>query len=210
MKTTHFLSMFLFCAFFSSAQLDTIGRPGFRLLGKPVPDFTATTIDGKAIDADYFKNKTTVIVFMSPGCAPCRYELPKLDQWTKTFSKDTFQILLLYDSDAAYTRDFRSAKSRKYGKIKKKFGLDSLAFDCVAECAMPDRRIIGKSCMAVATKFNVNGWPSTFFVSKDGIVRNYESGYELGNTHGFDMYFDELLKLTVKKESYVYRGQVYK
>lgn len=210
MKTHYIFYLFICCALFSNAQIDTLGRPGFRLLGKPVPDFSATSIDGKIIDADYFKNKTTVVVFMSPGCVPCRYELPKLDQWTKTFSKDTFQILLLYDSDASYTRDFRSAKSKKYGKIKKKFTLDSLAFDCVAECAMPDRRIIGKSCMAVAGKFNVQGWPSTFFVSKDGIIRNFESGYAVGNTHGFDMYFDELLSLTVKKETYVYKGQVYK
>ena len=195
---------------FSYAQIDTTGRPGFRLIGKSVPQFTATTIDGNYLDSAYFKNKISVIVFMSPGCTPCKYQLPKLNQWTKTFSKDTFQILLVFDGDEATTRDFRSAQSKHFGKMKKKFGLDSLAFDCIAECTVPDRRLIARACMVLAGKFMVNAWPSTFFVSKDRIVRNYESGYVVGNTHGMDLYFDELLRLTVMKEKFVYKGQVFK
>lgn len=189
------------------SQVDTAGRPGFRLINKAVPSFTAISIDGLRIDSNYFKNKLTVLVFMSPGCAPCKCMLPKLSEWAKRFSKDTFQLLVIYDSDPIDTRDFRSSKSRRYGKMKRKFGLDSLAFDFIAECAKPDPHFFARTCNVLGPYFNVRGWPSTFFISPDGIIRNHETGYALANTKFFDLYFDQLLDLTVRKEHYVFNGK---
>lgn len=174
MKTYLLFISLLLCSIFSHAQVDTTYRPSYRLLDKRVPVITASSIDGKKIDSAYFANKITVIVFSSPGCAPCKYMLPKLNQWTKQFARDTFQVLFIFDANLAYTRDFRASNSKHFSKQKKKQGLDSLAFDFIAECPASEPKFFSKACMAIAKDFYVNGWPATFFVAKDGHIRNYD------------------------------------
>lgn len=185
----------------AGAQFDSTEFPVYKLLGKAVPVFTALTVDHKPIHADYFHNKYTILVFSSPGCVPCKFMLPKLDQWTKQFSKDTFQVLYIYDADSMLTRDVRSAKSRQLGKFKRSMGIDSLAFDCVAECSAKTR-MISRFCLTHSRHFGVRSWPSTFFIDRTGIIRNVMTGYAVGDTKDMDLLFDLLLSFTVSGQAY--------
>ena len=46
------------------------------LIGAKIPEFSATTIDGKEISADYFSGKITILNFWFLSCPPCLAETP--------------------------------------------------------------------------------------------------------------------------------------
>lgn len=47
-----------------------------RLRDQPVPDFTATTIDGRIVDQESLVGQHSVVGFFTPGCSPCHEQAP--------------------------------------------------------------------------------------------------------------------------------------
>lgn len=45
-------------------------------VGKPAPDFTLKTIDGKVVKLSYFKGQAVLINMWASWCPPCRDEMP--------------------------------------------------------------------------------------------------------------------------------------
>lgn len=65
------------------------------LTGAMLPDFTATTIDGKTIDRNYFLGKVTVISFWMKTCGPCIAEIPGLDKIKEKFGTEEVNYLAI-------------------------------------------------------------------------------------------------------------------
>jgi thiol-disulfide isomerase/thioredoxin len=63
------------------------------LTGASLPDFTATTMDGKTIDKDYFKGKVTLINFWMKTCGPCIAEIPGLNKIKERFAGQPINFL---------------------------------------------------------------------------------------------------------------------
>lgn len=57
------------------------------LTGAQIPEFTATTMDGKVIDKKYFEGKVTLINFWMKTCGPCISEIPGLSQLKDEFGE---------------------------------------------------------------------------------------------------------------------------
>ncbi len=65
------------------------------LTGAMLPDFTATTLDGKVIDRRYFLGKVTVMSFWMKTCGPCIAEIPGLDKIKERFGTEKVNYLAI-------------------------------------------------------------------------------------------------------------------
>ena len=80
-----------------------------RLLGKPAPPFTLTDLAGKKVTSADLVGKTVIVNFWNSWCAPCREELPALQQWYSAHRNDPDVVLL------GIPRDDTSGAIRKRG-----------------------------------------------------------------------------------------------
>lgn len=63
------------------------------LVGKPAPDFTLTTLDGKPVKLSDQKGSVVVLDFWATWCPPCRAEMPGIQAVYDTY-KDQGMIVL--------------------------------------------------------------------------------------------------------------------
>lgn len=112
------------------------------------------TINDKYIDSIYIKNKIIVLNFWFPMCAPCVKEIPYLNQTLKHF-ENREDIVFLAVSIAGvkeYLLKFRKRKNFRYEIIE--------------------------NGQILATKFNIEEYPTNVVINKKGEITFIESGYK--------------------------------
>jgi peroxiredoxin len=62
-------------------------------VGQPAPDFTVTTFGGHTVKLADLKGDVIILNFWATWCAPCRRELPLLQQFFTAYSKYGLQVL---------------------------------------------------------------------------------------------------------------------
>lgn len=182
------LGLFILCNSYQ-AQEDTTTYPAYKLINQKVPVLNKKSIDGIVIDSNYFKNKITILTFFGFGCGPCYSELRLLDEIRKKYPREKYQILLIGDSSENDLMDLRSKQSKKNRKIKRKLGLDSLAFDMVADCPDHPVKPFSKSCKGSTDTFYVTALPSTFFINENAVIKSFCHGFSMGRDKIWDDYF---------------------
>jgi peroxiredoxin len=60
--------------------------------GKPAPDFTVPTIDGKEVSLSSLKGKYVLLDFWASWCKPCIGEIPFMQQAYKNYKRKGFEI----------------------------------------------------------------------------------------------------------------------
>lgn len=70
MKHTLCVFLFILASLASKSQSDTIAAHTLKLIGKKVPAYQSTTIDGKLIDSSYFVGKITILSFLASVAHP--------------------------------------------------------------------------------------------------------------------------------------------
>lgn len=61
-------------------------RPAMQMQGKPSPAFTLSTLDGKSLGNDDFKNHpATILNFVAPNCGFCKRQLPNVEKVRKEY-----------------------------------------------------------------------------------------------------------------------------
>lgn len=122
------------------------------LLGKPAPDFSLQTLDGKTVTLDSLKGKPAVINFWATWCGPCLYEHPVLKSAHETYEKEGVQFLgVVYQDEMENVSSF------------------------IKELGEPFQVLLDpKSKMAI--DYGIGGVPETFFVDTQGVIQNKYSG----------------------------------
>ena len=121
--------------------------PSAALEGKPAPDFSLQTLDGKTVKLSDLKGSVVVLDMWATWCPPCREGLPHLDE--------TYQAMKA-DGLKAFAVNVREEKAQVQGfvdqtKLKVPVLLD-------AE---------GK----VSDAYMANAIPETIVIGKDGVVK---------------------------------------
>lgn len=118
-----------------------------RLVGKQVPKFAVTALDGTTITSQSLEGKTVLVNFWNTWCLPCRQEHPALVAWYAANRNDSSVVLL-----GIVREDTRSAVRRW---VKEKRVGWPVAFDPGGKAALD---------------FGTRGQPETYAIGPDGLV----------------------------------------
>ena len=163
-----------------------------KLVNRKMPPMTGQTILGTTIDSSYFKGKVTLINFMYIGCPYCVAELKMLAKLHRKMKDESdFQILSVAPHTAAQLTDFNSSNNSELADLRRDLRLDSITHEILPECAQERARKkasadgetgVGPECNTISKPFKVDGYPVSYLIDRQGIVREAYIGYNVADT----------------------------
>ena len=116
-------------------------------IGKLAPDFRLPNLEGQSISLSDFRGKPVLINFWASWCGPCLYEMPFIQEIFEEWSDQGLVILAIDMGESLATvKDFLQSHNFSFPVL--------LDID-----------------QDVALEYNIRGIPTTFFIDKDGIIR---------------------------------------
>jgi thiol-disulfide isomerase/thioredoxin len=117
------------------------------------PDFTLKTLDGQEIALSQLKGKVVLLDFWATWCGPCRESIPHLIQLYKTYRENGFEMIgmSLDKGDADVVRNFAKSMDIPYPIV-----------------IAPEE---------VVRNYRVTSIPTTFFIDKEGKIRERITGF---------------------------------
>ncbi len=139
-------------------------------LSGPAPDFTLPSEKGDSIKLSDFKGQVVMLNFWASWCAPCREEMPLLEELHQKYKRLGFTVLGVnvdVNSKAAQPllQEFNISFPIGYDKKSKVSGL-----------------------------YNVGAMPSTFMVDRQGKLRYLHLGYQAGQEKNYDQHIRQLIR----------------
>lgn len=122
------------------------------MLHKPAPAFSATDLNGNTYKLDELKGKTVVLNFWFIGCKPCVMEMPHLNKLVEKYGNENVVFIAFALDNEAALRKFLVKNPFNYNII-------------------PDAGIIAQET------YNVNSFPTSIIIDKQGNVQDYLIGY---------------------------------
>lgn len=120
-------------------------------LGRPAPDFTLQTLDGRSFSLSELRGTPVVLNFWATWCGPCQREMPALQ-----------------------------TASERYGGAVVIAGIDQAEEAAVVQRFVDEMEITFPIPMDVSSevgkRYHVSGMPTTYFVDADGIIRHIWMG----------------------------------
>ena len=120
-------------------------------VGQALDNFKIAQLEGSNLQLSDLKGKPVIINFWATWCIPCQDEMPLLEKYSNKLSNSLQIIGVNSQEQPDVVRDFVT----KYG-ITFPIGLDSNG--------------------DLTRAYLINGFPTTFFVDKNGILRNMHVG----------------------------------
>jgi len=142
-------------------------------IGGTAPDFTLESTEGQKISLGAQRGKPTVVVFVASWCEVCREEMPTM---VETFRAHKEHDVVFLGVDVY--EDWETARAF-HEEFKMPF---PLLVDAYGE---------------VTTRYRVNGTPTTFFIDRDGIIRDVVVGGPLDRAY-LDKEITPLLQIAAK------------
>lgn len=129
------------------------GNNGLLEVGDKALNFTLLDLDGNPVSLSDFEGQPVIINFWATWCAPCRIEMPELQEAYEAYQDDGLVIL-------AINQDEPADLAREY--FEEEMGLTFTAL-------LDDNS-------AISTAFGIFGLPSTFFIDPEGTVTAIHRG----------------------------------
>jgi peroxiredoxin len=121
-------------------------------VGNRAPDFTLQAVDGKEINLKSLLGKKVVINFWATWCGPCVSEMPLFQGITKSWAGNDLIVLAInLEESSGVVKNFLEGEQFTFTVL-----LDSQG--------------------AVGEKYDVGSIPRTFFIDRNGIVRETKQG----------------------------------
>ena len=135
------------------AEFTTPFGGGSVLVGKRVPEFTLQDLAGQEFAASSLQGKPVLVYFWTTWCAPCREQMPKIQELHGALAEKGLVVLAINDGESADA-------ARKY----------------IEEHKYTFRVLLDRD-KAVAGRFSVSGLPALFLIDREGNVRAQYTGY---------------------------------
>ena len=127
---------------------DRKADPKYELWGKPVPDFSATDLDGSPISLQDYRGKVVLLDFWGVWCGFCINEMPNLKSVYDTYKDQGFDIIgVNLDDEESGLRDYIQENDIRWRQISsgERWEDDPLA-----------------------QQFEITGVPSQWLIDRDG------------------------------------------
>lgn len=118
--------------------------------GAPAPDFSLSDMEGGTIRLSELRGTPVAVAFWATWCEPCKTELPLLDE-----AAGSVGLRVLAIESAELEEDIR-------------------AF--LEEIPLRSVTILSDSDGKIREEYFILGYPTTFFLDSDGIIRNKKVG----------------------------------
>jgi len=133
------------------------------------PDFTLKSNRGENVKLSEHRGKVIMINFWASWCAPCRKEMPHLEELYQRYKDGGFTLLgVNVEEDASAAKDLLK-------EVRVSF---PILFD---------------SDNKVSQMYNVEAMPSTVILDRDGNMRFIHKGYEAGYEDEYQKQVRELI-----------------
>ena len=128
--------------------------PMSALVGKVVPDFSATDLDGKPISLQQYRGKVVLLDFWAVWCPPCIVEMPNVKKIYDTYKDQGFDII-------GVSLDIDETRLRNYLKTND----------------IPWRQIFSgqKWKSPLAQKYHIRSIPTPWLIARDGTLISREA-----------------------------------
>jgi cytochrome c biogenesis protein CcmG, thiol:disulfide interchange protein DsbE len=121
-------------------------------IGKAAPDFALPSLMGAQVRLSSLRGKVVLLDFWAIGCAPCRRELPVVEDLSHHYGGDRLDVLKISSLD--------DATAMRAWLAKNNYSLDALV----------------DSDWTAANRFKVQGIPSLILIGRDGKIQGYWEG----------------------------------
>ncbi|HZD55102.1 MAG TPA: redoxin domain-containing protein, partial [Anaerolineales bacterium] len=142
--------------FFGFGDVNSI--PGIQILARqnesrpapevdaPAPDFELDTLSGEAVRLSDYRGKTVLLNFWATWCAPCRLEMPAMQSRFEEHKSDLAVLGINFDEPESDVQAFAQELGLTF----------TILLDPGGE---------------VQKLYRIRGYPSTYFLDADGVVR---------------------------------------
>lgn len=137
-------------AFYSAYSNDE----SLAAIGNPAPDFTLKNLEGEEVRLSDLRGKGVFINFWATWCAPCKREMPLMEEQYQLVKDEGIEIL------AVNIAESQLAVSRFSERL-------GVTFPILLD-SNPDR--------VVTQRYGVGALPASYFVDKDGKVVGHHVG----------------------------------
>lgn len=120
--------------------------------GAPAPNFVMATLDGQQVSLSDLKGKVVVLNFWATWCGPCRDEMPLFQEAANQHAEDGLVVIAVNVREGASTVRLFVEKL----KLRYTIGMDEKG--------------------AVAGRYRVRSFPTTYFVGRDGAIEGRRVG----------------------------------
>jgi len=149
-------------SFFSACSPTFLTAPA-PAVGSLAPDFALQTLDGKTVRLSDFRGQPVLLNFWATWCGPCRLEMPAIQE---RYNDGAFEVLAVnFDESAALVRRFAEELNLSLPIVLDPGG-------------------------QVQELYRVRGYPTSFLVDEDGVVRFLHIG-EI-NSQTIDSYLTQM------------------
>jgi peroxiredoxin len=123
------------------------------VVGAPAPDFTLLALTGEEVTLSDLRGRVVLVNFWATWCGPCRLEMPHIQKKYAGTEGQGLTVLAINMDEAAS---------------------DVSAFADELGLTFP---ILMDAGNAVTTLYRVRGFPTTFFINRDGMIDRQHIGY---------------------------------
>jgi cytochrome c biogenesis protein CcmG, thiol:disulfide interchange protein DsbE len=119
---------------------------------RPAPDINGVTLDGADFRLADLRGRPVIVNFWGPSCVPCRDEFPLFKAKLAEHAGDNLAIVgVLINDPPEPARDFVTAMGATWPTIV-------------------------DATRSIRNAYRVAGWPQTYFIDNDGILRTIQIG----------------------------------
>jgi peroxiredoxin len=122
------------------------------VVGAPAPDFTLATSNNQPLTLSALKGQVVLINFWATWCAPCKLEMPAIQRQYDVLKGQGFAVLAIDDNEPAAT-------------VQSYMGSLNLGFPILLDPGA-----------AVNQLYRVRGYPTSFFVDRQGRIATEHVG----------------------------------